>query len=444
MQKTKFRPRLRLTNYCNRKCPYCFADDFMNGLNNQNHMSLDDINYILRMCKNEGINEVAWQGGEPLIHPDIEKIIILHRDNNLKVNIFTNGLFDSKILKILKDLDFEMLINANNPITYNENNDYKKLEKNLQYLFDIGLINRIALGLNFYEENQNCDFFYDLISKYRIKSVRIDMVRPSYNANNKHFSLNNISNIFDKRLEILEKCRELGAFNSHFDCPFPICSLNDKQLKAAFRNFPDPNRMSHCETCVDISNNLIVQTCFCSLPFEYIKLTDFKSFKECRNFIKSYEDVIRWKTYVIEDCENCTYNRRKICQGGCMGYNKNNDLLKIDKSFLGNHNLHRSISNNTGIPTYEIYLNLQEYLLIKTKQELLDILEHAVLEDIERLQFINNFYYTLCKADIFFYYNKFNEALEMYKEAFNETNYYEASKIVNRIIACKKQEIINK
>ncbi|SHJ01982.1 radical SAM protein [Lutispora thermophila] len=94
-------PRLRLTNYCNRECVYCFADDFLIGAKNQNHMSLEEINTILDLCVKNNIKNVSWQGGEPLIHPSIIEIIEIHKKYSIKVNIFTNGLFDEKIIPYL-------------------------------------------------------------------------------------------------------------------------------------------------------------------------------------------------------------------------------------------------------------------------------------------------------------------------------------------------------
>lgn len=138
------RPRVRLTNYCNRRCEYCFADDYLEGQKNHSHISLKELELFIDSCKERGIKEVAWQGGEPLIHSNIIEIINLHKKAELFIQIFTNGMFNKSICHALSDLDFQMLINLNHPDTYSNKEDYIKIINNIKILNSLGLKEKIS------------------------------------------------------------------------------------------------------------------------------------------------------------------------------------------------------------------------------------------------------------------------------------------------------------
>lgn len=61
---------LEITSICNRRCPYCYNDSSAKGT----HLPLDTIRNILQECSECGIQQITISGGEPFLHPEIDKI----------------------------------------------------------------------------------------------------------------------------------------------------------------------------------------------------------------------------------------------------------------------------------------------------------------------------------------------------------------------------------
>ena len=61
---------IAITNYCNLKCPYCFADDMIHDDNK--NMSLENYVKILRYLIQYNETDIGIIGGEPTLHPQFK------------------------------------------------------------------------------------------------------------------------------------------------------------------------------------------------------------------------------------------------------------------------------------------------------------------------------------------------------------------------------------
>ena len=99
------------TSACNLKCRHCYLSCMPS--NKPRFLPLDKIKSAIEEAKKMQVEEIYLQGGEPLLHPDINNIIRL----SLKlanVTILTNGLLinDKKarfLRQIEQDHDFEII-----------------------------------------------------------------------------------------------------------------------------------------------------------------------------------------------------------------------------------------------------------------------------------------------------------------------------------------------
>ncbi|MBW2996941.1 radical SAM protein [Candidatus Woesearchaeota archaeon] len=89
---------LEVTDSCNLYCKGCYREKI------EGHKTLKEIKKeILFLKKWRNCDNISIAGGEPLIHPDIDKIVEFIAENNIKPVILTNGIaLNKKRLKELK------------------------------------------------------------------------------------------------------------------------------------------------------------------------------------------------------------------------------------------------------------------------------------------------------------------------------------------------------
>jgi len=85
-----------LTNKCNLRCPICYQGD--NKYMKEKKWNIEDFNYVCQKLPSKVI--FRFLGGEPTLHPNIDKIISISKRYGHIVSIVTNGI------KISEDIDF--------------------------------------------------------------------------------------------------------------------------------------------------------------------------------------------------------------------------------------------------------------------------------------------------------------------------------------------------
>ena len=90
-----------ITSRCNLKCKGCFARRVM--ANHCGDISLEEYKDTVIKFMEKGGKQINILGGEPLLHPELRKILDINRENKIKTTIYTNGYF----LKNYSKEDFE-------------------------------------------------------------------------------------------------------------------------------------------------------------------------------------------------------------------------------------------------------------------------------------------------------------------------------------------------
>ena len=170
---------IAITNYCNLKCPYCFADEMIQE--NKENISLEQFNEILQWLSQTPEERLGIIGGEPTIHPyfsDILKEInTFCRNNSSSAIIFTNGINLDKYVHEIGD-GVNLLINYNNPA----NMSSEQLNQLTQSLNHIYLLNwfkgRATLGVNLYLECNDYSYIWDACEKYQAIELRVSVTTP--------------------------------------------------------------------------------------------------------------------------------------------------------------------------------------------------------------------------------------------------------------------------
>jgi MoaA/NifB/PqqE/SkfB family radical SAM enzyme len=131
--------KIEITNHCNANCVFCNNDK----IKNKQNMPLWMFKKILKSFPTARQVQPQWFG-EPMLHPDFDKIIDICKKYNKEVVFYTNGSLIDKHLPSLKKLN-----KADRIIISLEGSDkeiYERIRRGLSWeklLFNIDLIKTI-------------------------------------------------------------------------------------------------------------------------------------------------------------------------------------------------------------------------------------------------------------------------------------------------------------
>ncbi len=221
-------PNILLNNYCNRHCPYCFAQQRLQQPEGQpQNLSLANLERILNFFKKSGIKGVSLLGGEPALHPEFKQILQKARAEGFEVTLFTNGLMPPKALDYLMGVDkqgLHIVVNVNHPEDYKPA-EYEQLAHTLE-----GLGDRAGLGFNIYTSQPNLEFLLEQINKYKLyKYIRLSMAQPILKADNSYLPLREYSSLAPQLVEFASQCDKFNV-KLGFDCGFILCMFSPEQL----------------------------------------------------------------------------------------------------------------------------------------------------------------------------------------------------------------------
>ncbi len=89
-----------LTEICNRRCPYCFAQHAM-ARGDARTMSLAEVVRVADLLVASRAARVGILGGEPTLHPDFVDILPYLLSRGLRATVFTNGLASEETVAAL-------------------------------------------------------------------------------------------------------------------------------------------------------------------------------------------------------------------------------------------------------------------------------------------------------------------------------------------------------
>ena len=89
---------IEITNVCNLKCSFCSE-----VTKKRRFMTKDEFELILKKINKYTDYIYLHVKGEPLIHPNLVDFLDIAEENNLKVNITTNGTLFPQLVDKIKD-----------------------------------------------------------------------------------------------------------------------------------------------------------------------------------------------------------------------------------------------------------------------------------------------------------------------------------------------------
>ncbi|MGQ9680483.1 MAG: radical SAM protein [Candidatus Bathyarchaeia archaeon] len=332
---------LFITNLCNRRCPFCYLNDWIaNNESNAHHMSLKSLDALTLWLKKSKINKVKLAGGEPMLHPNLLDLIHKLMRNHIGIDaILTNGLGETELYEKVADLTkTNWLVNVTSPQSYVED-EWKLLNNNLEILkwknenvpvrlsgFDTSSLRHLCLSITFYKINQDYRYIIELAKRYGVPVIRYDVSRPSSNRSNIHIDFDSLMRIKPTLMDFVRACvRE--EIKPGLDDALPFCVFTQEELKFLylFSNF-----QSICMPVLDVMPDLTVEYCTSmrGLTPSYT-IEDMTASKMFEELLIKTED---YRNFQLASCHGCYNADMKLCQSYCLRFKL--DFLKVEKNEL--------------------------------------------------------------------------------------------------------------
>ncbi len=230
--------RLSITSSCNMQCVYCHNE----GNCNKSMLSVDDIDRIVQSALNFGLEEVRLTGGDPLTHPEFNKICeLLHDKYHLRISINTNLVAFNKVKPLIEKgwinrltvgLDyFDAPISKNSPIGFSSEIILERVKK----VQKLGC--NVSIDTVF---DNNYDSIIKIVEWCIKNGIRVKIIEIEKNEICSH------SNI--EYLKMQKKIMEKFAFDNI--CVDELeeynCYINGKKLVSFF---PSLCRLRKCHFC---------------------------------------------------------------------------------------------------------------------------------------------------------------------------------------------------
>ena len=316
---------LLLTEVCVRSCPYCFAKQYMDEVDDHSAITTENLVYVIDFLERSGIKHISLLGGEPLLHPQAAELIeYLVAKRDFDVCIFTSGIipnrkfspFVDKINSIVKTKTnkLKFVVNVNEP-RFSPKSELEKVHKFLS-----SLANVCSLSFNIYRLDYNFDFLTDYILKYGLRRhVRFGIANPIPGSGNQYIAPTDFKLVTNSLMAGLEKMYELHIYPG-LDCGFPMCMFTDDELGRLYK-YTRNGLVFECGPTIDIGPDLMCWSCFPLSDKKRKSLKDFNNYDELYSYFEKIQQEYRTEVCgVFQECDTCRNFDDSICSGGCLAH----------------------------------------------------------------------------------------------------------------------------
>lgn len=302
-----------LTRNCNLQCDFC---EFECGEDKKEFLDINILEKLLTDGKKLGISSVVFDGGEPLVYPEIRKALDLVRELDYELVMLTNGWYYKEFEKLLKKCKINDLIFNLNGATASvhdkivgKDGAYEKVIQSIKQAKVQGFPVSILFLLHPLNLNE-LDQFLNLAEKLKVNCVRIEGVRALGRAANGQYKIP-----LNKKAEIEKTYKNhhdfLNKVSSNLYLPSASRSLSCKYLESKY-------------LAVDWNGKLNICSMTPTLNISFPSLKDYslidaiiylnkmnKKFKTDRN-----AEFMQWRLELGGiSCEYCKY---KLERNNCL------------------------------------------------------------------------------------------------------------------------------
>lgn len=309
---------LLLVRACPNHCPYCFeADERRRGVN---ELSLDLASQMARWTLSARLRSLSLLGGEPFLHPHLDKIVRIFRSANpeMELTIFTGGLIDELQLDRLSPDDVGLMFNINEPSDYQRSGQYRHVVSIVKGAIGRGF--NVTCGFNVWRSDFDPLFFPRFVFELGRTSFRWTVANPRHGAPTNVVQPAQYADLALRCVAMLKEATRLGI-RAYLDCPLPLCFFEDSELSWISRHHRGTaSRLGVCDPPIDITPELDVIRCFALSHLERARLCDFSNEKAVRSWFVRKVDSYLLDRGLFPRCSNCNHFLNSRCHGGCLGW----------------------------------------------------------------------------------------------------------------------------
>ena len=329
---------IMVNEVCNLRCPYCFADEFVNK--DTKEMTIEDFKTALNFVLGDRTEkQVGIIGGEPLLYTHIDEAlrIALCDPRSEHVMIYTNAVelerLESDILDAKK---FRMLVNCNSPEDMGEKAFEKMCENLLRFQTDHFGTGRFRLSINIYKPDFDYSYIIPIINEIGFDVIRLSISVPQNGDLKGKTPLEYFHEMKDVTMRFVRDMVRCGVLTG-FDCNFlPSCVLSSEErqslinvkevfFSALYKQFSESfwERVILCEThncspVIDILPDLRAIRCFGMSEHTKQNISDFRGIEELRNYYIRTVDRPAIDICTSDDCKDCMHRELGVCSCGCL------------------------------------------------------------------------------------------------------------------------------
>lgn len=310
---------IAIVNYCNLKCPYCFADDMIQE--EMAAITLEDYKKILSFISRTPKNHIGIIGGEPTLHPDF--IEILKETNkyckecNTSATLFTNGIELDKFLPYIGER-IGILINCNSP-KFQSSELFKKQRETLDHLDSLSWFDtKVSCGCNIHPGCDDYSYIWEIVDRYHLNHLRTSVVSPA--ACYAEWRKDKEGYYMMMKPKFLAFCEDARKHNCrlNIDCGhIPMCYFTEEEKELVLSTC-DNCDIGFCEPVVDITPSFKATACFGS--YDPVDIRDFNDLIELERFLLLKKSYARAEANCTGKCTTCKKHKLLQCQGGCLGF----------------------------------------------------------------------------------------------------------------------------
>lgn len=292
-----------LTDVCNRKCSFCFADS-PSDPSVVKYMSLENLRYVLSFLKKSDIHEFRCIGGEPTLHPKFIDMLNEVVSQNFSIFLFTNGVVSKHKTDYIYSLASINRLRLLCNVSICDKDTKGQLQQR-EYFFE-KLAKYTMLSVTIDRPDFTYTHIIDLLRNYPFsRTIRVGVAHPVYKGNTSFLKKGSFLD-FKKAYKIFEETLRSADIHIKLDCGMPACLNTDPMFTR-----------SVCLPIVDVGVDLMTWSCF---PLRHMNPRHLSTFENhldaCRYFNNKIRPLDNIPLY--PECRECAI--RNVCNQGCKAF----------------------------------------------------------------------------------------------------------------------------